>query len=555
MADAVRLPLEIFFEREARHPNKRYLVQPLGGGQVQELTWSDVGEQARRAASWLRGRELPQGSRIALISKNCAHWIIADLAIWMAGHVSVPLYPNLTAESVRQVLEHSESMLAFIGKLDDWPAMADGIPTGVPTVALPIHPAGEFEFSWADLQACNPIQDSPRAAPDQLATIIYTSGTTGTPKGVMHNFSNFAFAATHGMQLFQTGEEDRLLSYLPLCHVAERMFVEMGSLYAGQTVFFAESLETFLDDLRRARPTALFGVPRIWTKFQMGVYAKMPAKKLDRLLGLPIIGPMVGRKVLAGLGLDAVRNALCGAAPVPGALLDWYKRLGLEVLEVYGMTENCGYSHLCRKGELKPGWIGRNSPGVEVRISEEGEVQVRSGATMQGYYKDPAKTAETVTDDGYLRTGDKGEQDAEGNLRLTGRIKEIFKTSKGKYVAPAPIENRLAVHPRIEQVCVVGDGLPQPMALCVLSEVGRKEAANGARSELEVSLRSLLEEVNGALDKHERLQGLVLVKDVWAVDNGFLTPTLKIKRNMVEDAYGKRFPEWLERREAVVWHE
>ncbi|MCY1528272.1 Long-chain-fatty-acid--CoA ligase FadD15 [compost metagenome] len=371
----------------------------------------------------------------------------------------------------------------------------------------------------------------------------------------MHNFSNFAFAANHGMDLFGTGEDDRLLSYLPLCHVAERMFVEMASIYAGQTVFFAESLDTFLDDLRRARPTAIFGVPRIWTKFQMGVYAKMPAKKLDRLLGLPIIGRMVGRKVLVGLGLDAVRNALCGAAPVPEALLNWYKRLGLEVLEVYGMTENCGYSHLCRKGELKPGWIGRNSPGVEVRISEEGEVQVRSGATMQGYYKDPGKTAETVTDDGYLRTGDKGEEDADGNLRLTGRIKEIFKTSKGKYVAPAPIENRLAVHPRIEQVCVVGDGLPQPMALCVLSEVGRKEAANGARSELEVSLRSLLEEVNDTLDKHERLQGLVLVKDVWAVDNGFLTPTLKIKRNMVEDAYGKRFPEWLERREAVVWHE
>ncbi|WP_342245771.1 AMP-binding protein [Pseudomonas sp. OTU5201] len=555
MADAVRLPLEMFFEREARHPNTRYLVQPLGGGRIEELTWADVGEQARRAASWLRGRDLPQGSRIAIISKNCAHWIVADLAIWMAGHVSVPLYPNLTAESVHQVLEHSESALAFIGKLDDWAAMASGVPQGVPTIALPIHPAGEFDFSWADLQAVNPIQDSPKGAPDQLATIIYTSGTTGTPKGVMHNFSNFAFAAGHGVELFQTGEDDRLLSYLPLCHVAERMFVEMGSLYAGQTVFFAESLETFLDDLRRARPTAIFGVPRIWTKFQMGVYSKMPAAKLDRLLRLPVIGRIVGRKVLAGLGLDAVRNALCGAAPVPGALLNWYKRLGLEVAEVYGMTENCGYSHLCLKGRHKPGWIGQNSPGVEVRISEEGEVQVRSGATMQGYYKDPERTAETITQDGFLRTGDKGEQDADGNLRLTGRIKEIFKTSKGKYVAPAPIENRLAVHPRIEQVCVVGDGLPQPMALCVLSDVGRLEAANSARAELEVSLRNLLEEVNGDLDKHERLQGLVLVKEVWAVDNGFLTPTLKIKRNVVEDAYGKRFPEWLERQEAVVWHE
>ncbi|CAD5109625.1 AMP-binding protein [Zestomonas carbonaria] len=555
MADAMRLPLEVFYEREARHPDKRYMVQPLGGGRIEELTWAEVGEQARRAANWLRSRELPQGSRIAIISKNCAHWIIADLAIWMAGYVSVPLYPNLTAESARQVLEHSEAALVFVGKLDDWPAMAPGMPDGVPTVALPLHPEGRFDYQWSDLQACSPIRDTPTGAADQLATIIYTSGTTGTPKGVMHNFGNFAFAAENGLKLFETTDDDRLISYLPLCHVAERAFVEMGSLYGGQTVFFAESLDTFLEDLKRARPTLMFGVPRIWTKFQMGVYAKMPAAKLDFLLKLPIIGRIVGRKVLAGLGLDALRMALCGAAPVPEALLRWYQRLGLDVLEVYGMTENCGYSHLCRRGKIKTGWIGQASPGVEVRISEEGEVQVRSGATMQGYYKDPERTAEAITADGFLRTGDKGEVDSENYLRLTGRLKEIFKTSKGKYVAPAPIENRLAVHPLIEQVCVVGDSLPQPMALCVLSEVGRREAANGTTSELENSFRTLFDEVNKALDKHERLLTLVLLKEIWAVENGFLTPTLKIKRNVVESAYQGHFQTWLDRRETVLWHD
>ncbi|MBU3054901.1 AMP-binding protein [Pseudomonas indica] len=555
MTHAVRLPLELFYEREVRHPNKRYLVQPLGGGRVEELSWSDVGDQARRTAAWLRGLDLPQGSRIAIISKNCAHWIVTDLAIWMAGHVSVPLYPNLTAESVRQVLEHAEAVVAFIGKLDDWPSMAPGVPEGVPTVGMPMRPEGRFDYLWSDLQVCAPIQDDPRPAADCLATLIYTSGTTGAPKGVMHTFANFGFAAGHATELFGVGENDRLLSYLPLCHVAERMFVELSSIYAGQTIFFAESLDTFIDDLRRARPTVFFGVPRIWTKFQMGVYSKMPAKRLDFLLRLPLLGPRVGHKVLAGLGLDAVRYAVCGAAPVPEALLDWYRRLGLDVLEVYGMTENAGYSHICRPGKQKHGWIGQANPGVEVRISEEGEVLVRSGATMQGYYKDPQKTAEALTEDGFLRTGDKGEVDAEGYLRLTGRIKEIFKTSKGKYVAPAPIENRLAVHSRLEQVCVVGDGLPQPMALCVLSDVGRQEAANGARSVLEQSLRELLEEVNAALDKHERLLGLVLVKDAWAVDNGFLTPTLKIKRNVVEGAYGPRIPEWIARGEAILWHE
>ncbi|MEX6502800.1 AMP-binding protein [Pseudomonas zhanjiangensis] len=555
MVDAIRLPLQVFYEREARHPNKRYLVQPLPGGGLEELSWADVGEQARRAAGWLRSRELTQGSRIAIISKNCAHWIIADLAIWMAGHVSVPLYPNLTADSVRQVLEHAEAALAFVGKLDDWPGMAPGIPDSLLTIGMPLRPDGDFDYLWSDLQACTPIQDQPVRSADQLASIIYTSGTTGMPKGVMQTFGSFGFAAGNAIELFGIAEQDRVLSYLPLCHVAERMFVELSSIYSGQTVFFADSLDTFLDDLRRARPTVLFGVPRIWTKFQMGVYSRMPARRLDRLLRLPLIGPVVGKKVLAGLGLDAVRYALSGAAPVPEALLNWYRRLGLEVLEVYGMTENCGYSHAGRPGKFKSGWIGQNSTGVEVRIAEDGEVQVRSGATMRGYYKEPEKTAEVLTVDGFLRTGDKGEQDAEGNLRLTGRIKEIFKTSKGKYVAPAPIENRLAVHSRIEQVCVVGDGMPQPMALCVLSEIGRQEAANGSRATLEGSLKQLLDEVNQALDQHERLQRLVLVKDSWAVDNGFLTPTLKIKRNVVEGTYGPRFAEWGEQRDPVLWHD
>jgi len=551
MSAAFRLPLDVFYEREARHPRQRFLVQPIGGGQVETLTWADVGHQARCAAHWLRARELPQGSHIALISKNCAHWIIADLAIWMAGHVSVPLYPNLTADSVNQVLTHSESVLAFIGKLDDWPGMSKGIPPGLPTISLPLHPPGEFDFSWDDLQNSSPIQDDPRPAGERLATIIYTSGTTGLPKGVMHSFANLGFATTHGTQLFGLNENDRLLSYLPLCHVAERMFVELASIYTGQTVFFAESLDTFITDLQRARPTAMFGVPRIWTKFQMGVYSKIPAKRLDFLLGLPWIGKRVGHKVLAGLGLDALRVALSGAAPVPQTLLSWYQKLGLDVLEVYGMTESCGYSHICLPGQYKQGWIGKPCPEVEVRIDESGEVQVRSQANMLGYFKEPQKTAETLTEDGFLRTGDKGEQDAEGRLRLTGRLKEIFKTSKGKYVAPAPIENRLAVHSRIEQVCVVGDGLSAPLGLCVLSTVNQDEG----RASLHSSLEKLLEEVNAVLDKHERLRRLVVVKDSWAVENGFLTPTLKIKRNVIEDTYGARFEEWSARSEAVLWQD
>lgn len=556
MTIAVALPLSRFYDREAQNPDTPYLVQPLADGRVQSLSWSEVGNQARRAAHWLRRRGLPRGSSIAIISKNCAHWIIADLAIWMAGHVSVPLYPNLTAESVAQVLEHSDAVLVFVGKLDEWPAMSRGIKVGLQTIALPICPGdAQFDFTWDDLQRWEPIKDNPYGHADQLATIIYTSGTTGDPKGVMHSFGNLAFAATYGSSIFGLGEKDRLFSYLPLCHVAERMFVEMASFYGGQTVFFAQSLDTFLDDLKRARPTALFAVPRIWTRFQMGVYSKIPPARLDLLLGLPLIGSYMGRKVLKGLGLDALKVSLSGAAPVPQTLLHWYRRLGLDVLEVYGMTESCGYSHICRPAKQKPGWIGQPCPEVEVRIAENGEVLVRSGANMSGYFKDPQKTAETLTDEGFLHTGDKGEQDADGYLRLTGRLKEIFKTSKGKYVAPAPIENLLAMHSRIEQVCVVGEGLVAPLGLCVLSANDSQTLSGADRTALEKSLATLLDRVNADLDKHQRLHRLVVVKDSWGVENGFLTPTLKIKRTVIESVYGERFQEWSSRPESVVWQE
>lgn len=423
MTTAISLPLSRFYDREDRHPDKCFLVQPMPGGQAQKLSWSEVGNQARRAAHWLRRQGLPQGSAIAILSGNCAHWIIADLAIWMAGHVSVPLNPNLGAGSVAQALEHSEVAMVFVGRLDDWPGVSCGVSAGLPTVALPLSPEASFDFRWEELQAWSPIQDNPIGRYDQLATIIYTSGSTGRPKGVMHSFGTLAFAITHGSSFFGLGEKDRLLSYLPLSCVAERMFVEMASIYAGQTVFFADSRDTFCVDLKRARPTALFGVPGIWSTLQTIVHSRIPAARLDLLLSVPLLGRLVARNVRKSLGLDALRVAVSGAAPLSEDLLHWYQRLGMDVLEAYGLTENCGYSHICRPGQHKSGWIGQPCPQVEVRLAENGELLVRSGATMLGYFKQPLKTVESMAD-GFLHTGDRAELDEQGYVRLTGRLKE-----------------------------------------------------------------------------------------------------------------------------------
>ena len=539
---------------EANTPDKIYLTQPIGNGAVRDYTWKQAMDEARRMAAHLRSLDLPPKSHIALMGKNSAHWILTDLAVWMAGHITVPLYPTLNADTVRQILEHSESKLLFVGKLDDWEQMKSGVPDGLPMISLPLAPP-ESGLKWEKIVAeTDPIQDNPHREPGEVATIVYTSGTTGTPKGIMLDFGTMGEVPQLSREMFDPGPEDRLISYLPLAHVFERLVVEAFSLCFCYHLFFAESLDTFQADLQRAHPTIFHSVPRLWLKFQAGVFAKMPPEKLDRLLSIPILSWVVRRKILKALGLQDARIAVSGAAPLPAEVIHWYRKLGLELVEGYAMTENFAYSHFNQLGHVKVGTVGVSNPGVEAKIGEGGEVLVKSPGTMMGYYKAPELTAEVLTPDGFLRTGDMGEIDAEGYLRITGRVKELFKTSKGKYVAPAPIENKLVVHPYIEQACVTGLGFPQPFALLMPSEEAQALARNDeGRKKIQTALETLLSQVNGTLDPHERLQFLAVVKDEWVIENGLITPTMKIKRAAVEKLYNPHFQGWAGKKAPVVW--
>lgn len=552
------LPLACVQRWAQQRPDQPYLIQPLGGGRIREWTWAQTVDEARRIAAALldegRRRGWPARANVAILSKNCAHWILADLAIWMAGYVSVPLYPTLNADSVRKILAHSEAVACIVGKLDDFPAMRPGIPDTLWCVGTPLAPDNDYA-QWDELlQRYSPLPDIARRRASELATIIYTSGTTGMPKGVMHSFASFATATEAMQSVFPVGPEDRVLSYLPLAHVAERVAVEANSISAGYRVYFAESLDTFLDDLRRARPTVFFSVPRLWVKFQQGIFAKIPKRKLDRLWKLPLVGRLVKRRILRELGLDSVTFAATGAAPLPESVLSWYRELGLDLLEVYGMTENFGVSHVCRRGQVRVGYVGTPWPGVECRLSEGDEVLIKAPWNMLGYYKDEEKTRETIDAEGWLHTGDLGELDAQGRLRITGRLKEIFKTAKGKYVAPAPIENRLGQHPAVEACCVVGAGYPQPFALLMLSaDAQRLAAQRDQRGALDRSLAELLQQVNSQLDPHERLDCLVVVGEPWTVENGLVTPTMKVKRAAIEARYSAHFESWAGSRQAVIW--
>jgi long-chain acyl-CoA synthetase len=570
-----RSPLAMLYHWERMTPGKVYLKQPINGI-WHEWTWQQVAGEVRQLATSLQALEIPPNSHIAILSKNCAHWIICDLAIMMAGHVSIPLYPNLQAESVEQILERSESVVLFIGKLDQWESVKTVVSPEIKCIAFPFCNHDGCE-PWSDFIAQHqPIQqevdrrgvdseqqhrpippDADKSGAEfsrqqksqpqyvdrdaaDLCSIIYTSGTVGAPKGAMFNFDAFAFAAQHAIERLGFSNSDRFFSYLPLSHVAERMLVEMVSLYTGGEVSFSESLQSFGQNLADARPTIFLGVHRIWSKFQQGILTKFPQKKLDILLRVPVLAYFIKKKIRERLGLNETRMALTGAAPTPPALIEWFRRIGIKIQEAYAMTENCCYSHVTLKENIKIGFVGQPLPLCEVRLGESNEIQMRHRALMLGYYKEPEKSMEVFTDDGFLKTGDEGFIDEEGFLKITGRIKDLFKTAKGKYVAPSPIEMKISANDIVEQVCVVGSGLAQPMAIVTLSETGRRKSAE----EISALLKGTLQGTNESLDAHEKMKKIIIVKEPWLVENNLLTPSLKIKRNEIEKRYAARYEEW-----------
>lgn len=559
MAAQDRLILDYVLGHAERTPGRIFLTQPVGNGKVIDYTWAEVTDQSRRMAAHLQSRGFEPGARIAMLSKNCAHFIMAELAIWMAGYTTVAIFPTETADTVRYVLEHSEASLLFVGKLDSWPQQQRGVPAGLPCVALPLAPQTECDGWDAIVARTPPLPGRPARKADDLAMILYTSGSTGTPKGVMTSFEAITRAAAGIAADTRTrvdpGIVNRILSYLPLAHSFERSWIAAASLVDGNAhLFFAESLDTFLHDVRRARPTLFISVPRLWLKFQQGVFAQMPPARLDRLLSIPVLGRLVARKVRKGLGLDQVIVAGSGSAPMPAELIDWYRRIGLPLYEGYGMTEDNSYSHSSNARFSTPGYVGVALPGVQVRISPEGEILLKSPAQLTGYYKQPELTAQSFTEDGFFRTGDLGELRPDGLLRIAGRAKELFKTAKGKYVAPAPIENRLNAHPMIELSLVSGVGQPAAYAVVQLAEALRPRTDDPAvRAQVRSGLEQLLDEVNRDVADHERLRMIVVMREPWSVENGFLTPTMKLRRGRIESAMQPQVERWFAEGQKVQW--
>lgn len=529
-------PVDRLFYWAEQQPDVTFLNQPIDNKKIR-YSWQQVAYEVSCVANYLSN--LPPNSKVAIISLNCAHWMMADWAIMMAGHVSVPIYPTASQKTIDYVLRHAEVKAVFVGKLFDTEHVMSAIPEGIMKMSCYL-PISSLPY-WDDLVVkYDAMHYRPQISADQLMSIVYTSGTTGEPKGVMMAYR----AVNEVMKLIKSrvevGPSDRYVSYLPLAHIAERMGVEFVTLYKGSQVFFVRSLDHFANDVRRAKPTVFFGVPRIWQKLKMAIDEKLGGpESTSKKLNIPVIGQLLKRLILRRLGFSHLRFAVSAAAPVSKSLLEWYQELGIKVNEAYGMTESSGLSHMTANDSTLFGSVGQPLPGCECQITSQGEVCIRNPAVMLGYYKNPELTQSVIDKDGWLHTGDLGHEDDLGNLFISGRIKDLFKTAKGKYVAPIPIEAQVLSRLAAEHVVLMGSGLGQPVLVVSVAE----ECLNSI--DFERKCMDLLTDLQTTLEAHEKPSHVFMSAYAWAPENGLLTPTLKIQRQHVEGYYLEKMEPYL----------
>ncbi|RZR06113.1 AMP-binding protein [Vibrio vulnificus] len=549
---ALPTPSDMILKWAKERPHEVYLKQIINR-QFVEFTYSEVADKALRLVTALKELGAEPGDRIALISKNCAEWFICDLAMMLGDYVSVPIFPTAGADTIEYCITHSESKILIAGKLDDAAATQKVIDdlVDVKSIALPYDsaPHCQYQFTTLILQS-EPSSDRPQHYDDKLMSLVYTSGTSGLPKGAMLTYGAFSWSVQQLINHIGIKPNDRLFSYLPLAHITERVYIFGSSIMGGVPTAFPESLDTFIEDVKMQRPTLFISVPRLWTLFQQRIQDKLPQKRLNFLLKIPFVSGLIKKKLADGLGLDQARVLGCGSAPVSPALLAWYHSVGLNITEAWGMTESFAYSTLNYPFRAdKIGSVGNAGPGIELKIAADDEIMVRGKGLFSGYYKNDIATQEAFDKEGWLHTGDIGRLDAEGYLTIQGRKKDTFKTAKGKFVSPVPIENKLFEYSRVEMMCLIGLGLPAPILLVVPHNF-----PNFDRDRYERTTKRVIAKMNAELESHEQIKGVLMIKDPWSIDNGILTPTLKIKRHVLEQKYHEVGQNW-PKDKLVVWEE
>jgi long-subunit acyl-CoA synthetase (AMP-forming) len=570
------------FEETARVHADRPALRRKRDGAWETITWREYRLAVRRVARGFAAFGVERGQGVVIMGFNRPEWYVAHIAAMAAGGLPAGIYTTSTAEQCRYIADHAGAVVAVVESRDYLERFASVRRdlTRLRAIVLMEGEAGGEALTWSRLLETGDggyeaeIERRTAAAKaEDVCSLIYTSGTTGSPKAVMLTHANVSWIARRAVELIDVGPDDRLISYLPLSHIAEQVVSLYLSLATGACVHFARSLDTLADDLREVRPHVFLGVPRVWEKIQAAVQAtgaqtgglKKRIAAWGRRVGLaggyadqqgrsrpwtyPLAERLVFSKFRGRLGLDATRFAIVSAAPIAVETLEFFLSLGLPIMEVYGMSECTGPATMSLPGAYRTGRAGRAIPGTELHLAEDGEVLMRGPHVFKGYYKNDEATRETLDAAGWLHSGDVGEIDADGYLRITDRKKELIITAGGKNIAPQYLEGQLKQIPAVSQAVAVGDRRPYVVALLCL-DPGRvaEEAARAgspARTAAEAALCPVfkayvdrqVQEVNRGLARYEQIRRFALLPQELTVDGGELTPTMKLKRRVIHETY------------------
>ncbi|MCA9636551.1 MAG: long-chain fatty acid--CoA ligase, partial [Myxococcales bacterium] len=573
------------FEQARRQPSApAYHVRGPGGWQA--TSYKDYADEVRQAAKALINLGFEAGQNVCILGFNRPEWVIFDVAAMAAGGAPAGIYTTCSPPEVQYIVHHAEAPIVLVENASQWEkikAERERLPhlrhvvtmKGAASIDDPMVMTWE-QFMAAGEGVSDEIVNERLAAlePRGLATLIYTSGTTGPPKGVMLCHENLTWTTDCAAQLVQPTPSDCSLSYLPLSHIAEQMFTIHVPISAGMSVYFAESIERLPDNLKEVQPTVFFGVPRIWEKFHAGISGKLAlatgVKKLlvtwamgvgeavnrgrmagrgepGGLLGLQyaLAGKLIFSKLKPAVGLGRARVCVSGAAPISREVLEFFAKLDIVVLEVYGQSEDTGPTSFNRPERFRFGTVGPALPGVEVKIAADEEIVVRGPNVFLGYYKEPQATAETLID-GWLHSGDLGAFDEDGFLKITGRKKEIIVTAGGKNVAPKNIEAALKNHPLINEAVVIGDRRKYLTVLVTLDpdagaafakEKGIAAGDLPEHADLRAEVQRAVDEANKELARVEQIKKFTVLPRNLTIEDGELTPTLKVKRKKVHEKW------------------
>lgn len=579
------------FQNRVRKYGERVALRRKRNNRWEELSWKEFGEQVKNFSLGLIVLGLQKGETVSILSENRPEWVFADLGIMSAGGIGVSIYAGNLPQDVAYIIAHSESKIVVVEnqeQLSKVIAVRGELPYLEKIVVIE-----DFErrddlmiMSFSDVgklgfeQGCKDEKMFEKrlleVKPEDTAAIVYTSGTTGPPKGVMLSQANFIFICSSTLKIFAVSDQDISLSFLPLAHALERVVFFM-TIYAGATVSFAESIKKIGENILEVRPTILIGVPRIFEKIYEGVISRAEStsrvqkvifnwcvrggkmvcdlrlsnKKIPLLLRLKyrIADRLIFSKLRDRLG-GRIKIMGSGGAPLAKEIIEFFLAAGLPILEAYGMTETTAPSMITRLENMRPGYVGQAIPGVKIKIAEDGEILIKGGNLFKGYFKNPQATAEALKD-GWLHSGDIGEIDREGFLKVTDRKKDIIITAGGKNVAPQNIENNLKVGKYISQVMVYGDRRPYLTALITLNEeeVVRFAQANKIRfanfaqlsqhSVIKQLVIDIVREKNEGLARFERIKRFVILPEDFSYQSGELTPTIKVKRKFTQEKFAK----------------